>query len=133
LANPRTPNPASRDQLPHEIFNIDKIKGIILTFAEHFSKVQKVKFDFRKYRNFFYNLNDNEANRDIIENNNSQAYHSILSQFPQLKYLDLDLDTWTRDSIHILIYNFQQIEEIKLRYTILASEIRNIQKDRSTR
>ena len=92
-----------------------------------------MKFDFRKYRNFFYNLNDNEANRDIIENNNSQAYHSILSQFPQLKYLDLDIDTWTRDSIHILIYNFQQIEEIKLKYTILASEIRNIHKDRSTR
>lgn len=62
FANPRTPNPANRDQMPHEIFNVDKIKSIIMTFAEHFRKVEKVKFDFRKYRNFFYNLNDNEPN-----------------------------------------------------------------------
>ena len=73
-----------------------------MTFAEHFKKVEKVKFDFRKYRNFFYNLNDNDANVEGSE----QAYPSALSKFEKLKYLDLEIDTWTRDSIHVLIYNF---------------------------
>ena len=102
FANPRTPNPAKRDQLPHEVFNVDKIKSILITFAEHFRKVEKVKFDFRKYRNFFYSLNDSDANQESKD----EAYPSSLSKFGQLKYLDLDIDTWTRDSIHVLIFNF---------------------------
>ena len=52
-----------------------------MTFANNFQKVERITFDFRKYKNFFYNLNDNEANRDIIDNA-THRYTSVLSQFP---------------------------------------------------
>ena len=42
-----------------------------MSFGDNFEKLNTLRFDFRKYRSFFYNLNDNQANRDIMENLNS--------------------------------------------------------------
>lgn len=50
-----------------------------------------------------------------------------------MRVLNLEIDTWTRNSIQKLISNFYQLEEINIKYTILASEIKNIKRDNSSR
>ena len=50
-----------------------------------------------------------------------------------MKILNLQIDTWTRNSIQKLIQNFNHLEELNIKYTILASEIKNIKRDNSQR
>jgi hypothetical protein len=93
-----------------------------MTFADNFQQLKILNFDFRKYQSFFYQFTDNEHTQS-----------NIFGSHSNLRVLNLEIDTWTRNSIQKLISNFYQLEEINIKYTILASEIKNIKRDNSSR